>query len=598
MGTTDIDISIVTGTYNRLKYLTLMVRSIRQSIAPGINYEIIVVDGGSSKDATIEWCKEQPDIVLVEHGCLKGCIYSFNDGFSRAKGRYVLIANDDIEFIYDSITHGLSFMEDHPDVGCGCFWQDRYGKDFHVEYMPAVDEKGQQVSVPYGQVCLVPKWLGDKVGWWSNEYKDYGGDTHMSCKIWELGFKVVGMPNSCIHDFVAQDELRVINRGDVSLHQGRHPDSIHWQELWTKDGVTGPRIGSKAEKEGTLLQRKPRILYAPIYEKYYAEFQKKTKRGLREALKRKGYTVGEVDYISDPLELFPVADALQPDIFLMQLQDTDIIRADRIRRLKAEHPKALFINWNGDYHPEHLYNPSYMELMRQFHLCAFVTTVIGHDYVKAGIPWAYWQIGFEEANNTPDPTTPKHDIVFLANGYSPERIDLGHRLQEFNQYDVGIYGYWPRPTGVKALPSNLYDYDAGAKLYANAKIVISDSIQGANGFVSNRLFQALSAGGFVLQKYFSGMTGLLGLKDGEHLIVWEDLDELEKLIDDLITPSTENFRRKIAKAGQKYVREHHSFDNRVAELEIFIDDLRNGRFNRDSSVLSQSRIPGMVAPVP
>jgi len=70
-----MDISIVSGTYNRLPYLQKMVLSVRQSIVGvyGLDYEIILVDGGSN-DTTQEWCKIQSDIRLIEHGELRGAV--------------------------------------------------------------------------------------------------------------------------------------------------------------------------------------------------------------------------------------------------------------------------------------------------------------------------------------------------------------------------------------------------------------------------------------------------------------------------------------------------------------------------------------------
>src|SRR3990172_8201697 len=89
-------ISIVTGTYNRLKHLQSMVESVRLSVGVGIPYEIVVVDGGS-KDGTLNWCRLQKDIVLIEHGELLGAVKAFNDGARAAKGTYVILANDDID---------------------------------------------------------------------------------------------------------------------------------------------------------------------------------------------------------------------------------------------------------------------------------------------------------------------------------------------------------------------------------------------------------------------------------------------------------------------------------------------------------------------
>lgn len=162
------DISIVSGTYNRIESLKRMVQSARASIASvlGLSLSFTLVDGGS-QDGTIEWCKSQPDITLIEHGKLLGAIKAFNDGAFAAQADYIIMANDDIEFVEDSILLAFAYMQSNPDCGIGCFYQNRNGQDWHVEQMPCVED-GKQVHRPYGQVCIVPKWLGDKVGWWGD----------------------------------------------------------------------------------------------------------------------------------------------------------------------------------------------------------------------------------------------------------------------------------------------------------------------------------------------------------------------------------------------------------------------------------------------
>jgi glycosyltransferase involved in cell wall biosynthesis len=72
-----IEVSVVSGTFNRLVMLQKMVYSVRQSTA-GLSYEIVLCDGGST-DGTLAWIKQQPDIRLIEHGELRGAIAAFND---------------------------------------------------------------------------------------------------------------------------------------------------------------------------------------------------------------------------------------------------------------------------------------------------------------------------------------------------------------------------------------------------------------------------------------------------------------------------------------------------------------------------------------
>ena len=569
-----IDISIVSGTYNRLEYLKGMVASIRRSIGIGIPYEIVLVDGGST-DGTIDWCKSQKDIVLIEQGKLEGAVKAFNAGARAACGRYVVMANDDVEFVDESLIRALAFMDDNLDVGVGCFFQDRNKKPWHVERMPViVDDK--QSWHEYGQVCIVPRWLGDLVGWWGDLYHTYGGDNELSCNVLEKGYKVVPIRCACIHDRCASDDLRAINNAiykdprEAAKHGQSHGDTIKWQKKWTNSkGLIGPHISTTPAVENPLT-RSLRVLYVPIYESGH-DVQKISKKGLRNALSRQS-AVCEYDYVGVAREhgvqycrdyTFDLAYALDPDVFLFQIQGVGEYNSDVIRGLKREHPDAIFVNWNGDYCASVLYNKHYIEMLQQFDITGIVTTVVKNVYDQNNINWFYWQIGYEESDAQPDDDTQRHDVVLMANGYSSARMKLVHSIKSIRDINFGLYGSW------KGIPTNgytLYDFDAGRKVYRASKMAIGDSQwPGATGFVSNRLFQAMAAGGtLLLQQYFDGMEELLGLKDGVHLSVWKDFDELKEKIDYWL--NNEKERKKVAKTGTEYVLTQHAFDCRVNQL--------------------------------
>lgn len=596
-----MDISIVSGTYNRLHSLVRMVESTRQSFVGvhGLNYEIVLVDGGS-QDGTIEWCKEQLDIVLIEHGTLFGAVKAFNDGAYAATGEYVILGNDDTSFVEDSVLVAYLYMQSHPDCGIGCFYQDRErqhlsdddpGK-WHVGEMPCVLDN-KQVHRPYGQVCIVPKWLGDQVGWWCKEedftkrglkpLHTYGGDNEISSKVYELGFKVSPIPNAKIKDYEIRDDLRKINNvsggKDPKAVRGYHPDSWAWGKRWQfpdrrdENGriLTGPTIRKYPLMENSI-STKHRVVYLPIYEQGW-QVQKEQKRGLREALAKVAVVV-EYDYVTRYaeigkqamlVELMNLMYRIQPTIFLSQLHNGAQINGDDIVSIRQSWPDTKFINWNGDFWPDNLLSEDGIKLAKAFNLQLTVNRDALEKYTEMGVTADYWQIGFE-IDGIGCQATVAHDVVFLASRYPGPRKEFVTKLRGL-PVNFGLYGSgWPEGW---SKGQSMYDFKTACGVYRGAKISIGDSQWPETGFVSNRVFQALAAGGSALAHQWFRDMELLGLIDGETCIIWRDFSELQKKIKYYLTHEDE--RKRIALAGEKLALEKHSFDVRVQELLVIVD---------------------------
>ena len=89
-------ISFVIGSYNRKKFLKATIKSILNEMNDtSINYEIIIVDGGST-DGSISWLSKQKNIILIlqhNRGIWQGKRierkswgYFMNLGFKSAQG--------------------------------------------------------------------------------------------------------------------------------------------------------------------------------------------------------------------------------------------------------------------------------------------------------------------------------------------------------------------------------------------------------------------------------------------------------------------------------------------------------------------------------
>jgi len=583
-------ISLVSGTYNRIALLKDMVQSFRDNLLPGLPYEVVLVDGGST-DGTIEWAKAQPDVKLIEDGALLGAISAFTRGAFAASGKYVLLANDDVQFRAGSILPAIVHLENNLRCGAVAFADNRpipgffTTKDYKTLRMAAVKD-GKETSVIYAQVGLFRKWLGDKVKWWLGEHDEmlgahvYGGDNSLSAQIWHYGYSVEAVPEAIIEDHVVVDELRQIN-----YNKGIESNDSHFfYDQWPG--------GVRVMNEPQLPQqdkRAARILYLPIYEPGWTVQKHPVhgKHGLRDALARATnkygaqHIVQEFDYLEgDPktlrTRLMGIADRFKPDLVLTQIQSPLPLTADMLKELR-ERTGATIINWNGDQAPGGLASTPMLALLRHVDLQLITNLDVVDVYEQERIKWAYWQIGFEDVGDdyqsiadayyrdqgrpSPFDNVDTWPVVYLASLRSPERQAIAAIVEEF-----GGRVFTPGDEF-----ASLYNFGVTKAIYRHAKIAISDNGFTSKGFVSNRLFQALSAGGcVVLQQHVDMLDELTGLKLGEHYVGWSNLESLRYAIK--LQLENESLRQHVADAGTAFVRENFSFDAQVVKLMALIKE--------------------------
>lgn len=613
-------ISLVSGTYNRIDLLKTMVQSFRDNLLPGLAYEIVLVDGGSN-DGTIEWAKSQTDITLIEDGALLGAISAFTRGAFVARGKYVLLANDDITFRKNSVVPAIVHLETKMTCGAVAFADNRpipdhfTTKDYKTLRMGAI-RGGLRTSVVYAQVGLFRKWLGDRLNWWTGEFNEmmyaqvYAGDNSLSAQIWHYGYSVDPVAECIVEDHVANDELRQIN-----YLKGKQANDSHWfYDQWPPRGevlvMEEPQIPQQDH-------RAARILYLPIYEPGWA-VQKHPihgKNGLRNALARarnrygEQHIVQEFDYLElreNPARLrevlFSLVDSFKPDLILTQLQSWQPITPSLLSDIRARTP-ATVINWNGDQAYGGLAAPEMLNVLRHVDLQLITNLDVVPVYEREHIKWAYWQIGYEEPSGDleqnvsdyfqglgrPNPFDPavEYPVVYLASIRSPEREAIARMVSEFG-------GHVFQPSDAHA---TLYNFSTSTLAYRRAALIISDNGFTSRGFVSNRLFQALaSGGGVVLQQHVDGLDELTGLQKDLHYFEWTDLEHLHWFLQkrQTATPLEEAAFDLVAAEGTAFVREHYSFDAQVAKLmEIIKDKLGSDEQVRTSVALRYiGRNPG------
>lgn len=550
-------LSIVTGSYNRLGSLMRMVQSARANIPRGLSYEIIVVDGGSN-DNTQDWCNRQPDIRLIEHGELRGAIPAFCDGARSAQGQYVLLANDDISFKPHSILAAIARLERTPTCAAVAFADNRTslvsgdGHDYRVEGIGVTTASGQQTMVAYAQVGLFRRELGNAAGWWGDRdpimgvARTYGGDSYLSARLWEMGYTVDPVPQAVIEDHIERDALR-----EKNANIGPSDSAAYYRRFPTVHLPAHLAIAPHVERL--------RILSLPVYESRFPGRQNR-EAGLVEALAEYGLSI-EWDYLNEPTDLVNLVRAWQPDLLITQIQGPGKITPYILASARNAAPGMIIVNWNGDAHEWGLTAPKVLELLRYIDLQTTINAKVLPFYAANGIRAAYWQIGFKDPAGDLPPVQ-AHEVLFQGNCYSKERDELVQALRTIRpSLNLGVYGNCIGSNG-----NTHYDFAAQRALYQSATITIGDTFPNTKAFVSNRLFQALAAGAFMLQQYSEALEEYTGLTPGVHYVEWHDLQDLRAKVIAWLAPEKAQERAQIAAAGREFVRANFSYPAQARKL--------------------------------
>lgn len=214
------ELSIVIGSYNRVSLLKLCIEAVRIELN-GKNYEIIVVDGGST-DGAIDWLVQQKDIItIVQHNRgewqgksldRKPWAYFMNLAFKSASGKYVCMLSDDSLIVPGAINNGLELFEEKlsqgDKVGAVAF----YFRDYPLRKKYAVAVNVGNLYVNHG---LYLNTALEESGYADENYHFYFADTDLVLKMRSKGYQCISSNSSFVeHYFDATPEIRASNNDE------------------------------------------------------------------------------------------------------------------------------------------------------------------------------------------------------------------------------------------------------------------------------------------------------------------------------------------------------------------------------------------------
>ncbi|MEO8229229.1 MAG: glycosyltransferase [Chloroflexota bacterium] len=169
----------------------------------------------------------------------------------------------------------------------------------------------------------------------------------------------------------------------------------------------------------------------------------------------------------------------------------------------------------------------------------------------------------------PEPRGPSHELLLVANSRGTRRHILEDLLPTTHRLAVYGRGWTEERLDPSVVAGESIANDELGGYYASAAIVLNDhwTDMQREGFLSNRLYDASAAGGFVISDDIEGLEAEF---DGG-IVAYRDREELGRLIDHFLGYPEE--RRALADRARAVVLARHTFDHRARELLDRIEPL-------------------------
>lgn len=182
----------------------------------------------------------------------------------------------------------------------------------------------------------------------------------------------------------------------------------------------------------------------------------------------------------------------------------------------------------------------------------------------------------EPARFFPEPGGPAHEILFVGSSRNIRRPSVDALAG--TAHDLAVYGRnWtadlldPRYLRGEWIPNAELH-----RLYASAAIVLSDSLTDMReeGFITNRVYDALASGGFVISEEVPGLDAEF---DGA-VVTYRDGAELVDRVEHFLDHPEE--RNALAAKGRSAVLARHTFGHRVDAIIEAVEPRLAARFQR------------------
>ncbi|MCC6546168.1 glycosyltransferase [Candidatus Sumerlaeota bacterium] len=233
------DLSVIVVNFNCRGLLRDCLESLAGA-APQRELEIIVVDNASS-DGAPQMVREQfPHVKLIANADNRGFTHANNQGIEIARGRYMLLLNNDTRVLPAAFEKAIAWMDRNPDAGAAglkllnedgslqlscrrfpSFSQALFNRHsaltrifpankFSREYLMTDfrHDRIQDVDWVSGACLMLRREIHEQIGGLDERFFMYSEDVDYCYRVWAAGHRVVYLPFARVTHLIGQSSRR------------------------------------------------------------------------------------------------------------------------------------------------------------------------------------------------------------------------------------------------------------------------------------------------------------------------------------------------------------------------------------------------------